>query len=106
MNVLAKELKHSFRALADTSRLKILYELAGHDEMQVSDLARMIKISQPLISWHLRKLRRAGLIHSRRVGRQVMCSLNRTQIRECEALLVTLLGNDSSPTGCTRRLPN
>lgn len=90
-----KELKSSFRALADTSRLRILCELAGHDELQVSDLAKLIRISQPLISWHLRKLRRAGLIHSRRVGRQVMCSLNRAQLRKCEALLAILVGNDN-----------
>ncbi|MCL5962703.1 MAG: metalloregulator ArsR/SmtB family transcription factor [Chloroflexi bacterium] len=90
-----KELRSSFRALADVSRLKILNELSGHDEMQVSDLARLIKISQPLISWHLRKLKRAGLIRTRRVGRQVMCSLNKAELRQCAALLTKMVGSDN-----------
>ncbi len=90
-----KELKSSFRALADVSRLKILDELSGHDEMQVSDLARLVKVSQPLISWHLRKLKRAGLIRTRRAGRQVLCSLNRAQLRQCAALLSEMVGKEN-----------
>jgi len=61
--------------------------LAGYDEMTVSELTRALRISQPLASWHLRKLRRAHLITARRVGRQVFCSLNRSRLTECvEAL--------------------
>ncbi|MBI4320483.1 MAG: winged helix-turn-helix transcriptional regulator [Chloroflexi bacterium] len=89
-----RELRASFRALADMSRLNIVHELAGRDELKVSDLAKLVKLSQPLLSWHLRKLRRAGLIVTRKDGRQVFCSLNRAQLSNCEILLAQLVGKD------------
>ncbi|MCL5264265.1 MAG: metalloregulator ArsR/SmtB family transcription factor [Chloroflexi bacterium] len=87
-----KELRYCFRALSDASRFRIVHELADRDEMKVSDLARLVRVSQPLLSWHLRKLRRAGLIITRRDGRQVFCSLNRAQFRLCEIALSKLAG--------------
>lgn len=90
-----KELRSCFRALSDASRFRIVYELATSGEMKVSDLARLVKVSQPLLSWHLRKLRRAGLISTRKEGRQVFCALNRTQLRQCEILLSELAGPDT-----------
>ncbi len=83
------------RALADLSRLKIVHELAGRDELKVSDLAKLVKLSQPLLSWHLRKLRRAGLIITRKDGRQVFCSLNRAQLSQFETMLAQLVGREN-----------
>jgi ArsR family transcriptional regulator len=71
-----RELKIMTKALADIARLTIVYYLARHNEVTVTDLTDMLNLSQPLVSWHLRKLRRAGLIETRRSGRQVHCSLN------------------------------
>lgn len=66
-----------FRALADRKRLRIAQYLAGHEEVTVTVLGDELHLSQPLISWHLRILRRAGIVKTRRVGRMVHCSLNR-----------------------------
>lgn len=66
-----------FRALADRKRWQIVQYLAKHDETTVSQLGEELRLSQPLISWHLRKLRRAGIVKTKRSGRQVWCSLNR-----------------------------
>lgn len=66
-----------FRALADRKRFRIAQYLARHEEVTVTVLGDELHLSQPLISWHLRILRRAGIVKTRRVGRLVHCSLNR-----------------------------
>lgn len=71
-----RELKLLCRAVGDVSRMKILRQLADRGEVSVSELAQGVIMSQPLASWHLRILRRAGLLTTRRDGRQVYCSLN------------------------------
>jgi ArsR family transcriptional regulator, arsenate/arsenite/antimonite-responsive transcriptional repressor len=79
-----RDLRSSLRVLSDMARLRIVQYLAGHDdEITVSDLTKALRISQPLASWHLRKLRRAQLVYTHRVGRQVFCSLNRARLGDC-----------------------
>jgi ArsR family transcriptional regulator, arsenate/arsenite/antimonite-responsive transcriptional repressor len=100
-----RELKQMTKALADVARLTIVYHLAHEDEITVTVLTERLGISQPLVSWHLRKLRRAGLIMTRRVGRQVYCSLNRHRFQAClqnlERLVDPGLQAESLPTGET-----
>ncbi len=59
-----------FRMLADTTRVRLLWELL-EDEAAVSDLARRLGKPTPAISQHLAKLRMARLVRSRRDGVQV-----------------------------------
>jgi len=83
-----RDLGPTLRALSDQARLRIVQYLAGHDgETTVSDLTAVLRISQPLVSWHLRKLRRVQLITTRRAGRQVFLSLNRVRLAACSRLL-------------------
>jgi len=98
-----RELKVVFRALADTSRLRIVDHLGGCDEITVTDLAGQIRISQPLISWHLRILRRAGLVHRRRVGRTVYCSLDRNRLMWAQAELLKLAKGQTLDEGSYSR---
>ncbi len=78
-----KDLKIAVKALAGVTRLSMVYQLARYKEITVTDLTAMLGISQPLVSWHLRKLRRAGLAKTRRAGRQVYCSLNTGYFLSC-----------------------
>lgn len=87
----SKELRICLRAMADAARLRILLLLSRSQETSVSELTRTLRISQPLASWHLRTLRRAGLIVTHREGRQVRCSLNRARVEECRQALGELL---------------
>jgi len=41
----------------------------------VGALIDHVGLSQPLVSHHLRRLREAGLVESRRAGRETICSL-------------------------------
>ncbi len=78
-----KELREYYKVLSDAARLRILEQLA-HRELTVSELARGLRISQPLVSWHLRRLVRIGLVKMHREGREVRCSIDRTRLHEYE----------------------
>lgn len=98
-----RDLKNMTKALGGVARLTIVYHLARQSEVSVTDLTGMLNISQPLVSWHLRKLRRAGLIQTRRTGRQVYCSLNIPRFQQClqrlEKLVDPSLVLDALPVG-------
>jgi ArsR family transcriptional regulator len=69
-----RELRTFHRALADVNRLRIVRRLA-EGEASVTDLIGNVGLSQPLVSHHLKRLRTAGLIQTRRVGRETLCTL-------------------------------
>ena len=62
------------KALADVNRLRIVQRLA-QGEATVSELIDRVGLSQPLVSWHLGRLRVAGLVQTRRVGRETVSRL-------------------------------
>jgi ArsR family transcriptional regulator len=69
-----EQMETLFKALADTTRLRILgLLLAG--EVCVCDIHESLKIPQPKASRHLAYLRRAGLVATRREGLWVHYSL-------------------------------
>ena len=57
-----------FAALADTTRLRLLNLMGGH-EVCVCYLVEILGQSQPKISRHLAYLRKAGLVAARREGK-------------------------------------
>lgn len=79
------------KALADPTRLRILQRLAA-GEGTVSELMHHVDLSQPLVSWHLRRLRTAGLVDTRRSGREVICRLSREALDEFHRQERALLG--------------
>lgn len=76
----AYDLSVHFEGLANPTRLMIVEQLATTPEMRVSELADYCQVSQPRMSWHLRILRKAQIISTRRDGREVFCSLDREAI--------------------------
>jgi ArsR family transcriptional regulator, arsenate/arsenite/antimonite-responsive transcriptional repressor len=64
----ARDLAERFKALGDPTRLAIVNQLAGADEVCVCHLVPDAGLSQPTISHHLRLLRNAGLVTSERRG--------------------------------------
>ena len=88
-----RELRSYYRALGDVNRLRIVQILVTEGEQPVSELARRLRISQPLMSWHLRRLRRAGIIRMERAGREVRCSFDREKFGELNARGFRLLMN-------------
>jgi len=89
-----RELGGYFKALSGITRLRIVKQLAGTAELSVSDLAVTLRLSQPLVSWHLSGLRKVGLVKVRKDGRQVLCSLDREKLRQYQQNFATLLEED------------
>ena len=69
-----RELRAFHKALADVNRLRIVRRLA-EGEATVAELIAHVGLSQPLVSHHLKRLRVAGLVETRRVGRETVCTL-------------------------------
>jgi ArsR family transcriptional regulator len=91
-------LARAFQALADEKRVRVL-ELLGEGERCVCELAEALDVSQPLLSFHLRTLREAGLISDRREGRWVYYSLVPEAIAKLERTAAALAaGTFSSGT--------
>ena len=87
----ASDLSVAFEGLANPTRLLIVESLAATREMRVSELAELCMVSQPRMSWHLRILRRARIICTRRDGREVFCRLDRDAIAQHLRAFVSLL---------------
>jgi DNA-binding transcriptional ArsR family regulator len=86
-----RRLRTFYRALGDETRLRIIGLLAEIGPLPVNALSLRVGLSQPLISWHLRILRLAGLIDTRRQGREVICQLRVAafeELHESEARLI------------------
>ena len=86
-----RELRTFHRALADVNRLRIVRRLA-EGEASVTDLIGNVGLSQPLVSHHLKRLRTAGLIQTRRVGRETLCTLRPEAFGEVAARERAILG--------------
>ena len=86
-----RDLALSFYALKDVVRLEMLSALAER-ECTVNELAEALNKSQPLMSWHLRRLKAAGFVKIRRSGREVYCSIDREVIQQQQAALRELIG--------------
>jgi ArsR family transcriptional regulator len=78
-----------FRALGDETRLKIVDRLS-EGELCVCDLTDILETKQPLLSFHLKTLKDAGILHDRRDGRWVYYSLNPDALAFLEQFLGTL----------------
>jgi DNA-binding transcriptional ArsR family regulator len=86
------------RALGDPTRLRIAAALLVGDELCVCDTSWVVGASQALVSHHLRQLRTAGVVTSRKDGRMVMYRLS----ARGRALLPVLLGLDPAAEGADR----
>ncbi len=63
------------KALADPTRRAIL-EALREEDLTPSELLERVSVSQPTLSHHLDRLRRAGLVRARKEGRFVRYSLD------------------------------
>ena len=85
MNKPLTEMERLFKALADTTRLRILgLLLAG--EVCVCHIHESLRISQPKASRHLAYLRRSGLVDTRKEGLWVHYRL----AASCDPILSTV----------------
>jgi len=100
-------LDNVFRALADPTRVRIVVALArpkalccsAADQVCACDLERLLDLTQPTISHHMKTLVQAGLVEARKSGRWVHYRLNRTCLRALATQLAELAGDSVAPAG-------
>ncbi len=80
-----------FRTLGEPTRLRLLMELRD-GEMNVTQLCKKLKISQPTVSHHLGILRNATLVSARRNGKEVYYSLSDLQPAKLSRVIRTTIG--------------
>ena len=66
-----RDLRTFHKVLADANRLRIVRRLS-EGPATVTELIDYVGVSQPLVSWHLSKLREIGLVSARRQGRETV----------------------------------
>ena len=71
-----------FGALADRSRVKILYALRNGDELCVCDIAAMLDVKIATASHHLRKMRDLKLLKHRNDGKLAYYSLRDRRVTD------------------------
>lgn len=69
-----------FKAIADPTRREIL-ALLRRGGLAVGDIASNFRTSRPAISKHLRLLRSAGLVSTRKQGTSRICEINGKPLR-------------------------
>jgi len=93
-----RRLRTLYRALGDETRLRVIGLLAEVGPLPVTELSTRVGLSQPLISWHLRILRLAGLIDTQRQGRTTICRLRTAAFEELHEAEARLIGGTAGIT--------
>jgi ArsR family transcriptional regulator len=97
------DLERLFRALADTTRLRLLNLMHGR-EICVCYLVEVLDLPQPKISRHLAYLRRAGVVSARREGKWMHYRLAPPASRHTARILETTLDSLSREAQMQRDL--
>ncbi|WP_020498907.1 ArsR/SmtB family transcription factor [Sciscionella marina] len=79
-----------FKALGSPIRLAIMRRLSAEEEVRACDFHEVFELAQPTVSQHLKVLREAGLVHTRRAGNTISYSLSTEGLRRAEAELGVL----------------
>ena len=78
------------KAFANSSRLRIL-DLLAKGERTVSDLQGGLGITTANVSQHLAILKAAGVVSTRREGKQIYCSLTIPEVKQACQLIRNVL---------------
>ena len=87
-----------FHALSDPTRLELMKRLKGGEKC-VCELTDVMQAAQSRLSFHLRVLKRAGLVRDRREGRWKYYSVNKEGLNELKNLVVEMNGETDTTTG-------
>jgi len=78
------------KAFANSTRLRML-DLLAKREHAVSDIQAELGLSAPNISQHLAILKAAGVVATRRDGKQIFCSLAIPEVKQACGLIRDVL---------------
>ena len=93
-----------FAALADPTRRRVLDLLAARGEGSASALAADMPVSRPAVIKHLAVLDRAGLVQSRRQGREVVFSVRPEPLESAARWMAAVAADWDARLGALKRL--
>lgn len=96
MNGTYEQVAMVFQALCDENRLRIL-DMLLHGEKCANALLEQLSISQPTLSHHMKILCEAGVVASRRQGKQTLYSIRPDGVAGGKATLDRLAGASPGP---------
>ncbi len=99
MEARLRQLVRFFYALKDPVRLRILMALARAGEMTVTEIVEAVHLAQPLVSWHLARLRAAALVQVTRDGRLARYALDMGALERQWADFLSMLQEPSRRGG-------
>jgi DNA-binding transcriptional ArsR family regulator len=82
-----------FSAFADKTRQEIIMIFTKQKELCVNDIANQFTLSRPTISHHLNLLKRAKILNTRKDGKEIYYSINKSYISD---LLTSVLKDINS----------
>ena len=78
---------HIFKALSDETRLNIICQLRGGEELCACNILESLSITQPTLSHHMKTLTACGLVRSRKDGNWMRYTLGRERLTEIQLFL-------------------
>jgi ArsR family transcriptional regulator len=91
-----RQAQRLLRALAEPIRLQVVQALQ-HGERCVCDLTNDLNLAQSKLSFHLKVLKEAGMIHSRQEGRWIYYRLEPSALRLLRDWLDQLVADSQCP---------
>jgi len=76
-NIKLKSCPQCLKILSDRNRAKIISYLKNKRSLNVTEITRFLKLSQPTISHHLKVLKKLGILKSKKSGKEVFYFLNK-----------------------------
>ena len=67
-----------FESLGVSSRMKIYNYLKESGENPVGEVVKKMKLTQPTVSYHLKEMKKIGLLKSYKQGKEVHYSINKS----------------------------
>ena len=81
----------TFKAMGDGTRLSIMLRLMQSPQC-VTDIASGLKMDAPKVSFHLTRLRYAGLVSQERQGQRVVYSINPALLKKGSSCTIEVQG--------------
>lgn len=81
------EIVRALRALADTTRFRMVKEIAAAEELSCGEVQECFGLAQPTISHHLKILTDAGLVIVRNEAKHHFFSVNRALLNRLGAIV-------------------
>ena len=76
-----------FAALGDKTRLQLVSRLSADGPMSIAKLTSGAKVTRQAITKHLRVMAEAGLMHSKRYGRESVWQLDTARLQDARRYL-------------------